>query len=38
MDHDADDFELRKAGTVAMVIVVSIFVLAIVGVIYAMGG
>jgi hypothetical protein len=37
MDHDADDFELRKAGMVATIIVVSVFVLAMVGVVYAMG-
>lgn len=37
MDHGHDDdFQLRKAGMVAMIIVVSIFVVAMIGVITAM--
>lgn len=40
MDHDdhADDFQLRKAGMVATIIVVGVFVMAMIGVLYAMGG
>jgi hypothetical protein len=37
-DHHADDFQLKKAGMVATVIVVSIFVAAMIGVIFSMGG
>lgn len=36
-DHDADDFQLRKAGMVAIILVVSVFVVAMIGVVYAMG-
>lgn len=37
MDHGHDDdFQLRKAGMVATIIVVSIFVVAMIGVITAM--
>lgn len=36
-EHDADDFQLRKAGMVATIIVVSVFVVAMIGVVYAMG-
>jgi len=37
-EHHDDDFQLRKAGMVATIIVVSIFVVAMIGVVYAMGG
>jgi hypothetical protein len=39
MDHGHDDdFQLRKAGMVATIIVVCVFGMATFGVIYAMGG